>query len=272
MKLILVLKFLILLLSCNNDKPKLKYNKDLDKSKEYYVVLMAGQSNMVGLGEVKDLDNCYLPNNVSYFNYSTNSHLKEFSNYYFGPEVGLAKRLNKEFPNLNFIFVKFAIGSSSINEWLPNVESKIYRKVDFGDLYDKFYKMTDSVTKNFNTKTLALLWMQGETDARYKSTSDDYENNFKLFISKVRKDYNNHNLPIVFGKVNPYSENHKYVSQIQLAQKNIINSLPNTYMIETETLDKQKDNVHYSSSGLLKLGEAYGDVLCLILKNEIEKL
>ena len=270
-KFILAIKSLFLFLSCNQDRQELNYSSDLNKNKTYHVVLMAGQSNMVGLGDVKDLDNYTLPENISYFNYSTNTHLKELSNYNFGPEVGLAQRLNQGFPDLNFIFIKFAIGGSSINEWLPSVESKIERKVDFGDLYGEFYKMVDDITKNHNTINLAFLWMQGETDARHESTSNDYETNFKSLISKVRNDFGDSNLPIVYGKVNPNIKNHKHLSTIQLAQKKINQSVANTYLINTETFNKQPDNVHYSSLGLLHLGKAYGDILSAILKDKTKE-
>jgi hypothetical protein len=267
-KLIFAIKSLLLLISCDQNKPRLNYNMSLDINKEYYVVLMAGQSNMVGLGDVKYLENRNLPENTIYFNHSTNTRLKKLLNHKFGPEVGLAKRLNEEFPHLNFIFIKYAIGGSSINDWLPHVESKIKRDVDFGDLYGEFFNMTDSITAKYNTKPLAFLWMQGETDARYKNTSNSYEDNLKSLINKIREDFDSPNLPIIYGKVNPNTDGHNYVSNIQFAQEKIKNTIPNTYLIDTEHLDKLTDKVHYSSSGLLNLGEDFGIVLSKVLKEE----
>jgi hypothetical protein len=268
-KLIIVITLITLLISCDFNKSKLTYNKILDSNKEYIVVLMAGQSNMIGLGDVKDLDNPNLPTNISYFNYSADSQLKELP-YNFGPEVGIAKRLNTEFPQLNFIFIKYAIGDSSINEWLPNVESKITRHVDFGDIYGEFLKMTDSITAKYKTQNLAFLWMQGETDAKFKNTSKTYESNFRKLIENIRKDFDDSNLPILFGKVNTNRDDFKYVSDIQRAQRNIEKSTPNTYLIDTNTIEKQKDSLHYSSLGLLNLGKDYGDILRTIIKENIK--
>jgi hypothetical protein len=268
-KLIIVITLITLLISCDFNKSKLTYNKILDSNKEYIVVLMAGQSNMIGLGDVKDLDNPNLPTNISYFNYSADSQLKELP-YNFGPEVGIAKRLNTEFPQLNFIFIKYAIGDSSINEWLPNVESKITRHVDFGDIYGEFLKMTDSITAKYKTQNLAFLWMQGETDAKFKNTSKTYESNFRKLIENIRKDFDDSNLPILFGKVNTNRDDFKYVSNIQRAQRNIEKSTPNTYLIDTNTIEKQKDSLHYSSLGLLNLGKDYGDILRTIIKENIK--
>lgn len=257
--------FLTMFCGCNYNKPKLKYNNKLSKDKFYYVILMAGQSNMAGLGDIKDLTNPNLPDNVSFFNYSTDTQLKELS-YNFGPEVGLAQRLNEEFPDLDFIFIKYAIGGSSIEEWLPNVESKIQRKVDFDSIYVDFLKTSNKVISKYNAKILAFLWMQGEQDACYESTSKSYEVNFTSFINTVRSDFENQNLPIVFGKINPKSDAFKYVQNIQNAQYNVFIKIPNTFYINTDSVEKHKDNIHYSSLGYLILGRKFGDVACEILK------
>lgn len=264
---IYALIYLILLTSCDFNKQKLIYNKELDSNKKYQVILMAGQSNMVGLGKVKHLTNFNLPDNISLFDYSTDTDLKELP-YNFGPEVGLARRLNKEFPDTNFILIKYAIGGSSINEWLSTVESKIKRPTDFGNIYGKFLEFSNTITKNYNTTNLAFLWMQGETDTAYNSTAKTYDTNLKLLISNVRNDFNDPNLPVLIGEINPKSEQYKYVQIVQNAQHRISESLPNTYLIETKTLEKSKDSVHYTSLGLLKLGDNFGDILSKLIKQK----
>ncbi|NRD23505.1 hypothetical protein HNV10_09660 [Winogradskyella litoriviva] len=267
-KIIYALKSLIILSSCNENKQRLNYNSNLDVNKNYQVILMAGQSNMVGLGEVSELSSFYLPNNITYHNYSANTRLKRLLNYSFGPEVGLSRVLNDSFPALNFLIIKYAVGGSSITDWLPEVDSNIKRSVDFGNLYGKFIKMTDSLTFKYKTKPIAFLWMQGETDARYKFNSESYEENFKLLINKVRKDFKNPDLPVIYGKVNPKTNEHKFVSNIQKAQSAISLSVPNTFYINTDQLSKQPDNLHYDASGLLRLGDKYGEIVALLLKNK----
>ncbi|MUU77208.1 sialate O-acetylesterase [Winogradskyella endarachnes] len=248
---------LIALFSCNHQKEKLGYQTTLDINKEYYVIYLAGQSNMAGLGNVSQLTDKTLPNNVSFFNYSTDTKLNSLP-YNFGPEVGLAKKLNEKFPNLNFIFIKYAISGSSISEWLPNVESQIERNIDFGEIYLNFLKMSKSITDNYKTQNLAFIWMQGEADACYKNTSKSYETYLKSLIDRVRKDFNNDNLPFIFGKVNTEHKIFKFVPEIQQAQLHINSLITNTYLIDTDNLEKLNDNIHYSTQGQLDLGKAFG--------------
>ena len=255
---------LLLFTSCDFNQQKLIYNQELDHSKEYQVILMAGQSNMVGLGEVKELNNFNLPENISLFDYSADTDLQQLP-YNFGPEVGLARRLNKEFPDTNFILIKYAIGGSSINEWLPTIESKIKRPTDFGNIYGKFLEFSNTTLKNHNTTNLAFLWMQGETDTASNSTAKPYGTHLKLLIRNTRRDFNDANLPVLIGEINPKSEQYKYVQTVQNAQHRINESVPNTYLIKTNTLEKFRDSVHYSSLGLLKLGDDFGNTINKII-------
>ena len=255
---------LLLFTSCDFNQQKLIYNQELDHSKEYQVILMAGQSNMVGLGEIKELNNFNLPENISLFDYSADTDLHQLP-YNFGPEVGLARRLNKEFPDTNFILIKYAIGGSSINEWLPTVESKIERPTDFGNIYGKFLEFSNTTLKNHNTTNLAFLWMQGETDTASNSTAKPYGTHLKLLIRNIRRDFNDPNLPVLIGEINPKSEQYKYVQTVQNAQHRINESVPNTYLIKTNTLEKFRDSVHYSSLGLLKLGDDFGNTISKII-------
>lgn len=266
-RLFLSITLVTLVISCDTNKKKLLYNNTLEKSKKYYVVLMAGQSNMIGLSDVSDLNTYSLPNNITYFNYSANTQLKKMPDTNFGPEVGVSRILHKEFEDLNFILIKYAVGDSSIEEWLSNGSSQIKRKVNFSNFYEKFYKNAQNIIKDYNTEVIALLWMQGETDARYKKNAKNYERNFNLLIKKFRQDFNDSILPIIFGKVNPKTKIYKFLDEVQDAQNNILKSLDNSYIIETDSFQKQTDGVHYSSQGILELGTEYGNILSEILKS-----
>ena len=247
-----------ILIGCRNANTfTLKYSNELSHHKAYQVILMAGQSNMVGLGNIDDLESPLFPENIAYFNFGMNNHL-EVLNHTFGPEIGISEVLAENFPNLNFIFIKYAVGGSSIEDWLPHLETKHNDNIHFGNLYEKFLKKIDSITKNYNTKDIALIWMQGETDARHLEKSINYEVNLKNFIGNIRKDLNNPQLPIIYGKVSSKIKDDATLGNVRAAQERIAKYVPRVYLISTDEIPLLSDNVHYSSRGLIQLGHRFG--------------
>jgi hypothetical protein len=255
-KLLLTITTLILLVSCNQGKPQLHYKTELDPSKEYHVILMAGQSNMVGLGDIKKLKNDTLPDNIIYFNHGTNTNLEVLHDT-FGPEVGLSRYLNKHFPYLNFVLVKYAIGGSAIKEWVSVDPSETQSK----EYYSDFKAFSKSKLKGFNTKITAFLWMQGETDIRKLENSLAYETHFEKLISRIRKDFNNDSLPIIYGEVSSSTKVPEAKRTLNNSQLNTSKTINNTYYITTSDLEMSNDNVHFSDSALQEFGSRFGAVL-----------
>jgi hypothetical protein len=255
-KLLLTINFLILLMSCNQDKPRLHYKSELDALKKYHVILMAGQSNMVGLGDIKNLKNDTLPDNIVYFNHGTNTSLKVL-HHNFGPEVGLSWYLNKHFPDLNFVLVKYAIGGSEIEEWVSidpdEATSKLY--------YSEFKAFSESKLKGFNTKITAFLWMQGEDDILKLKNSLAYERHFLNLITTIRKDFNDNSLPIIYGEVSSSTDIPEAKKILNNSQLNISKTINDTYYIRTSDLEMNVDNVHFSNAALQEFGNRFGSVL-----------
>lgn len=254
--------------SCKDYSPILEYSKTLIAEKDYHVILFAGQSNMVGLGEIKVLDDRGLADNITYYNFGMDTNLKTLHTT-FGPEVGVSRILSEQFPELNFVLIKYAVGGSSIEDWLPKGETKQNKDLKFGNLYENLLDTVAGITKNYNTKIIAFLWMQGETDARqHISNSQNYENNFTKFIGSIRKDLGNDQLPFIYGKVNSPREDGNGIDFIRLAQENIDAKVPNAFLINTDDLPKFKDSLHYSSDGLLCLGDRFGNKIIEIINED----
>lgn len=244
-----------------------QFSKNLDPKESYDVILLAGQSNMEGLGKVSDLSPMNF-DNIHFFDFGLNSNMKKPSGN-FGPEIGLAKTLSENFPNRKFIFIKYAIGGSSLLDWAPKYDAekaKITGHPEFGNMYAKLLELTDSLTNGLNTKPVAVLWMQGERDARVPEAGKDYYKNFKHLIQSLRKDLGYKSMPFLFGKVNPPRETYLALETVNKAQFKTIEKIKNTFLISTDNLDKWGDNLHYSSKGQLELGERFGEKLVEIIK------
>ncbi len=266
-KKVMTLRFLfialstILLWSCSST-PKIRYADGLSGHLEYDVILMGGQSNMVGQGKLTDLEPMSF-SNVTFFDFGLNPSLTPPKGN-FGPEVGLSMELSKNYPNKRFLLIKYAIGGASLLDWSPNYDqqkAKITGHPEFGNMYKRLIMLTDSLTKGHQVKIRALLWMQGERDARIPEAGVDYYNNFELLINSIRKDLKSPDLPVIFGKVNPPPDRYPALDTVVGAQMRISQELPNTYLIDTDDLEKWEDDLHYSSNGQIDLGVKFGEML-----------
>lgn len=259
------LTILFILFGCGNLKVK---DAEHSSKEEYGLILMGGQSNMVGQGKQSDLGKTTFAN-ITYFDFGLRPNLANPKGN-FGPEVGLSMELSKKFPNKKFIVIKYAIGGASLLDWLPNYSKKkaeITGNPEFGNMYNRLLTLTDSLTKEYNITFKALLWMQGERDARIPEAGVDYYENFKLLINSIRNDLESPNMPVIFGKINPPEDRYPALDTVVNAQIRISEELANTYIIDTDNLEKWNDNLHYSSDGQIELGVKFGEKITEILKN-----
>lgn len=232
---------------------------------------MGGQSNMVGLGKKTDLLTAQLPENVVYHNFGFRQGLKSPKQELFGPEIGLANALSLHFPKRKFILIKYAIGGASLLDWAPDYDQEKAKitgnPANFGAMYQDFQIKIDSLLKNVRHEQVAVLWMQGERDARKPKAGVDYYHNFQKLILAFRQDANDNQLPFLFGEVNPPAHAYAARDTVREAQIRIANEDPNAFLIETDDLEKWEDNLHYSSKGLLELGRRYAKKLIEIEEN-----
>jgi len=239
-------------------------------SETHYVILMGGQSNMVGQGDLNDIGNYSLPDNIKYYDYGMAPGFKKHPSDKFGPEMGLAQVLSSRYPDKSFILIKYAIGGSSMLNWSTDydpLKAELTGKAElFGSMYKAFNDKVDSILQDVKHKKVALLWMQGERDARVPEAAVEYYVNFKDLIESIRIDVKNSDLPVIFGKINSPVELYPALEIVRDAQEKIVNSVSNTFLIDTDDLEKWDDQIHYSSKGQVALGKRFGEQIVLILE------
>jgi hypothetical protein len=172
------------------------------------VFILAGQSNMEGLGLVADLSSFsqYVFTKVKI--YSSVWGLPSFSFYpvlspgnpfpdssTFGPEIGIAQVLTVAYPQDSFIFVKAAWGSTSLSDdWLGGQAYTWFRSIVGPAL--------DSIGTPSRDSIAGMFWMQGEQDASFDTMAARYADNLRTFVNdKIRKDFGLASLPFVYGKI-----------------------------------------------------------------------
>lgn len=104
----------------------------------------------------------------------------------FGPEIGLGRYLQKNKPLKKIAIVKVAYNGTSITEWGRSKNEKItcYQAL----LNETKIAILKAKKDGINLHTRALVWVQGEGDAKEKVLADNYENNLKNMIEALQQD------------------------------------------------------------------------------------
>ncbi|AYN69084.1 hypothetical protein D1013_17710 [Euzebyella marina] len=260
-------------LACKDSKNRVKENKNVEveaeSNQEPKLIVLAGQSNMVGVGNRTEGK---LPSElpkITYVNHGKSSSLKPAGTNSFGPDWGVMKALSSSFPNEEFIVYKYAVGGSSLYDWWPEQDADRVSEMGhpkFGNLHDSLVKY---IPKGKDGKTMipdAFLWIQGETDARFSQAGEEYFSGFSDLISSFKKSSKNDQLPVIIGQINPPTERYPAAVAVMEAQQRAATELPNTYMITTEGIAKRDDNLHYNTEGQIELGRRFGEKLVELLK------
>lgn len=216
------------------------------------VYILAGQSNMMGKGKTNKLP-AYMktqPHNVEFYYQGRKRQLAKFS--HFGPEVSFAHAISRKFPNDKHIIIKHVATGTSIHHWLPG--SPLFD----GLLRQRgFVKVTATANNLANKKVDAIIWMQGEKDARSAINANRYETNLKRFILGVRRQLNSPQSIFIMGQINPQDPAFHMLETVKKAQVNTQRALPHVKLVSTDGLGKIYDNVHYNTKGQLELGQRF---------------
>src|SRR5215204_6168067 len=183
--------------------PSVSQKKELVPPKEnFYIFLMAGQSNMAGRGIVAPSDTVSSPLILALDKNNEWVYAKEPLHYYEPGRTGLdcglsfAKELSKKYgKEITIGLVPCAIGGSSIEQWLGN---STYRGVT---LYSNFLEKAKAAAQYGTIK--GLLWHQGESNTGEKSRIN-YKQKLETFFAKVRNDLQQPDLPIYMGSLGTY--------------------------------------------------------------------
>ncbi len=212
--------------------------------------LLLGQSNMAGQGKVRELDKLWLKqaDNLCFYLNGSLAHFKQQEK--FGPEIAFAHDMALAYPNKRINLVKFAPGGSLMKDWLAS-----------GKHYLTLKKQLSKIRKSTPLHFKGVLWMQGERDTKSKKLALSYENELIHFIQLIRTDVKQQKLDFVIGKISIPEAYRPAVKEVKQAQEAVTSKLRFVKIIPTDTLKKNKDNVHYSTEGQLALGHLFAKKL-----------
>ena len=241
------------------------------------VFVFAGQSNAVGVDTLDELraDQLAPQPNVLFYGpnesgniwgpltpSSTSPNLIDGLNRTggsFGPEISTGKTISNGLGGALVAEVKLAVGATALfDRWNPAS----------GDLYHNMVARVNQSIADLQTQlgrtgyVAGFFWLQGESDAI--ALRKDYAENLRNFIASVRRDFNNPNLPFVFGQIIDFD--HPVSTSLREQQQAVANdnSVTNKAFILTDDLCHH-DFIHFNGRAVYTLGQRFGTGYLLIL-------
>ncbi len=284
MKRYFLMFFLVfsVLVSCSQE------NKQID------VYLIGGQSNATGQGYMKNIPPDFEIDKSVHFFYSSElggggkamewGPLCQASETpdKFGVELSLGTKLKHLKPEREIALIKHGLsGSNLYYQWAPGKHKNDTES--FGPEFKKFIYtvevgLKELEAKGFDPRIKAMIWIQGEADARDIAgleNSRNYGTNLNHFIKRVREQLNVPKMLFVYAYVIPIPlDRFTGREEVREAQRNVDQNsghnlaLDRAFVVETDDLPLRfdepnspypDDKVHFNTFGLLKLGERFAN-------------
>ena len=234
------------------------------------VFVFAGQSNAVGVDTLDELRADQLAPQLNVLFYGPNENGKIWAALAtstnspnlidglgrtggsFGPEISAGKTISSALGGALVAEVKLAVGATALfDRWNPAG----------GDLYSSMVARVNQSIADLQTQlghtgyVAGFFWMQGESDAI--ALRADYATNLRNLISSVRRDFNNPNLPFVFGQIIDFD--HPISTPLREQQQAVgdDNTVTNKEFILTDDLCHH-DFIHFNGRGIYTLGQRFG--------------
>ena len=187
----------------------------------------------------------------------------------FGPELGLAAYLSETYPDETFYIIKYAGGGATLyDHYNPTTEGKSNEcllKLD--QTIEKGLKLLED--QGLTPKIVAMLWMQGESDANLASHAYNYYELETALIAHVREKYADYasvrGIAFIDAAISNSGMWSNYLalnySKILVSRDSHLNYFIDTNAHELTTLEENNDYAHYDSTSMLLLGQLFGQML-----------
>lgn len=238
--------------------------------------ILAGQSNMVGFrSNMNDLPDSLKKSQEKIIWYNNSNQWSALQpptepsplikwwpaeKVGFGPEISFGQTMSEQL-NQTVALVKYAKGGTSLAEdWNPEIANSLYHSMK--ERVEE--AIADLNSGGYLVEISGFIWMQGESDASNENWAKDYESNLTNLIGQVRRDFQQPDLPFIYGMVH-FGNHHIKPNNtvnccgdiVRTAQVRVAEKIPFTGVVETNNLSLDSDLIHFDSNGILTLGEDF---------------
>ncbi len=258
------------------------------------VYILAGQSNMQGLGKLEELPpeeaapvkGVWLWDGESFESLKPRTTPISKREGQFGPELFFARTMAAVTPDRQTYLIKYAAGGQPLDHgW----KDQHWNGDPPGPGRKNFYPGTGPEDPNEGlryTEMMArvtaglawldardlpyvitgIVWMQGEQDSKHPISAGRYAQNLKRLTTRVQADLHIGPVPFVYGQVLPHepvAERFTNRDAVRQSQANADhasghpNAVSNAWMVSTDGLPVLKDAVHYTTAGQRTLGKRF---------------
>lgn len=231
----------------------------LPSKENFYLFLLAGQSNMAGRGIIEDSDKVPHPRVLALD--EDGKWVPAVAPIHFdkpvagvGLATSFAEAIAEKHPQATIGLIPAACGGSPISTWEPggyHIQTKSHPWDDA--IARARVAMKDGVLKG-------ILWHQGESDTK-PELADLYEGKLEALFHRFRKELNAPDVPIVLGQLGqfsgkPWDENRK---RIDRAHQMVAKLMPKVAFVHSDGLTPNSDIVHFDTKSLRIFGKRYAD-------------
>ena len=239
---------------------KIDYPQQMPKPQNFWIFIMAGQSNMAGRGIVEPQDT--LPNpRILTMNLNNEWVIAKEPLHLYQPKLtgldsglSFASELLKSVgDSITIGLVPCAVGGSPIQAWYGD---SVFNGVQ---LFSNFTQKADLAMKFGTVK--GILWHQGESDA-FPEKIPVYKQKLETVLTRMRKFLGDDSIPIIMGELGSYTrtetckENWANINKIILT---VPDDLRNCYVVPTSDLASNPDHIHFDNISQRILGERYAN-------------
>lgn len=231
-------------------------------------VLMIGQSNMAGRGNMEDVPpirdiRCFMLRNGRWqpMRDPINPDRPIFEGR-FRSGISLAGSFARDYAqhfDAPVGLIPCADGGTSLDQWMP------------GELlYDHAVCLTRLAQRTSQLK--AIIWHQGESDCDNGQVGT-YQERFIAMITRLRKDLDAENVPVILGDIHgEIALKHptaQHPRELNLVFRQIAWELPLCAVASAEGLTLKEDGLHFDSRSSRELGSRYFQKYLEITKDPI---
>jgi hypothetical protein len=226
--------------------------------------LLAGQSNMAGRGDVKELSaedaaadpRVWALNRDGVWQPAMDPLHWDKGGAAVGPGKFFGRIIAAHEPDVIVGLIPTACGGSPISMWVPGA----YWEQTKSNPWDDAIARAKRAMKDGTLK--AILWHQGESDSNAKN-APLYEERLTDLIARFRKELDAPDLPFIIGQLGRFeTEGRSWAAgqiEVDRAQQAVAAKVPHVYYVSSEGLVSRGDNLHFSTASQKTLAAHYAE-------------
>lgn len=175
--------------------------------------------------------------------------------------------IQKHFGAENVLIVKVAQKGQPIRRWSKNWKATgDQNPAEIGDLYEQLMNQAKTALNGRPIKSVTLIWMQGERDAK-EQLSVHYEEAFLGLLKQLKTDFAVQDINYIIGRLSDSGLGKRDWDRIREIQQQLGEAGPRAAWVNTDELNDDNvgrdgtmlkpNDLHYSKAGYDLLAERY---------------